>query len=333
MMEDLEEKPPEFTYGDGSGFINVYLPRMDGTLADMRNVSPPSPVFTLENIYKFSDQVMHDRQLFLNRKAYLTRYLPRRDNSSNEIQKKEKTKSAPVLISDREERESELPAINVVKLSLDASRGPVHSPRDRRFNERLSAYVTRKKKIQSTDDDQHKENTKDSDTSENVTSDTKKLNERANKLLGKPPLNTDAVLRKPRMRKGLMFFNRNSTNLDKNFFSRSATYLDKTLLPRLNSPVKVQSQPTTLTLNTERTMWFPDSIISGAHLKFSAGGRLPTRPSSKPNKIWRQSTDNMSTTSSARGTKTIEKIMSTNYGFYETIQTATSKNSCLNCNM
>lgn len=54
-------------YARSDTYINVYLPREDGD--DPRTfVEESSPVFSTEEIYKFSDEIVKDRKLFLGKK-------------------------------------------------------------------------------------------------------------------------------------------------------------------------------------------------------------------------------------------------------------------------
>lgn len=247
----------EFNYGNG--FINVFIPRADGTIVDPRKFHPPSPVFTLEHIYKFSEEVKRDRHLFLDRKSYFHGLY----GGSLEQLNEDDPKSGEQL-QNAKEKESNAP-MSVVKLSVDASTKAIPRIRDKRFNERLSAYVKKKAAGERME------------TADHSVKETKTLAEKTNHLLQKSPIQ-DLTPRRPKIRRGLTF---HTALLSRN---------DMLRLPRLSSSTpSLSKQNTMLTLNTERTMWFPDDVIDKTYNKFGLG-RQPIRPSSKPNGVWRQST-------------------------------------------
>lgn len=245
----------EFDYG--SGYINVFIPRADGTIVDPRKFHPPSPIFTIEQIYKFSDDVKKDRHLFSHRKPYFHSFY---EGSPEQMKDDASRNSEPTTFGSEKENNA---SVNVVKLSVDASTKAIPRIRDKRFNERLSAYVRKKAEKTETTDHSVKE--------------SKTLAEKTNNILLKSPTH-DLTPRRPKIRRGLTFH------------TAPPTRMDTIRLPRLNSSTPTFSkQSTMLTLNTERTMWFPDYVIDKTYQKFGFG-RHPIRPSSKPNKIWRQST-------------------------------------------
>lgn len=247
----------EFDYGNG--FINVFIPRADGTIVDPRKFHPPSPVFTLEHIYKFSEEVKNDRHLFLERKPYFQGLY-----GENLEQMKESVSKKGDKMQNEIEKESNTP-VSVVKLSVDASTKAIPRLRDKRFNERLSAYV-RKKAV-----------SEKIETNDHSNKESKTLAEKTSTLLQKSPIQ-DLTPRRPKIRRGLTF---HTTLPSKNDMFR---------LPRLSSSTpSFSKQNTMLTLNTEKTMWFPDDVINKTYQKFGYG-RQPLRPSSKPSNIWRQST-------------------------------------------
>jgi len=240
----------------GQSHINVYLPREQ----PYKEVPPPSPVFDLDNIYKFSDEVQKDRHLFnFGRKAFLHLYSKHNSMSNDKNNSK----------SSEEEKEDDFSEINVVRLRLDSAKSDTTSYRSSRmrFNERLSAYVTTKKKVQS------------NQTSERTLNTPRKVkkhkeDEKETFLLPKAwdtaQSRTTTATRK--VRKGFRYRTAKSSTTG-------------SPLPPLGPHQRSISKRDNL--NTERTMWFPDAA-SPINTQYS---RLPTRPSSKPHKIWRQSSD------------------------------------------
>ncbi|XP_062583091.1 uncharacterized protein LOC134244861 [Saccostrea cucullata] len=247
----------EFDYGNG--YINVFIPRADGTIVDPRKFPPPSPVFTLEHIYKFSEDVKRDRHLFLDRKPYFHGFF----GESLEQLRDDVSRGGD---SNQNSIERDNNAnVNVVKLSIDASTKAIPRIRDKRFNERLSAYVRKNAAVEK------------AETTDHSVKESKTLAEKANNILQKSPTQ-NLTPRRPKIRRGLTFH------------TVSPTKMSTVQLPRLNaSTPSFSKQNTMLTLNTERTMWFPDYVIEKTYNKFGLG-RPPIRPSSKPSKIWRQST-------------------------------------------
>lgn len=232
----------------GQGYINVYLPREDGNFIP-RHVPPPSPVFDVDTVYKFSDQVHHDRHLFLStKKGYFRNYADDEDVDS---------------LSNRSSlADSGYQSINVVKLNVDASAKSNNGIRGSRrpLNERLSAYVQKRKQPQ-----KEPERTLTSPSGRSVTSETGSTSSTPKpKLLG-------LGLRRS---KTISFHNGNF---------KSGDSIEK--LPQLG-PSKTFTRDST-NLRRQNTL-----LVSGGGFKMPKSlTSLPLRAQSKPVNIYRQSTD------------------------------------------
>ena len=161
-------------------YINVYIPREDGN--DPRKLVPlNSPMFGQEKIYKFSEQVKKDRKLFLGKKQlslYELYYkskegLGENEASDNEEEEtgnsdkgeEEETEARPGPENEHEDKHicttdtyvkesiSHGMGSNVNKVSLSLDSQPKYKESEvkklkklKRFNEPLNSYVSNKKK-------------------------------------------------------------------------------------------------------------------------------------------------------------------------------------------
>ena len=138
-------------------YINVYIPREDG--GDPRKLIPlTSPVFDMTKIYKFSEEVKKDRQLFLGKKQvslYDLYYKVSKEHTENKTKKMEKEDVSSSEDEGEEEEEGEehhhcdtIDTPNAVKkVSLSLESKVKKSRKPRRFNEPLDSYVAKQKKI------------------------------------------------------------------------------------------------------------------------------------------------------------------------------------------
>ncbi|OWF37803.1 hypothetical protein KP79_PYT06002 [Mizuhopecten yessoensis] len=268
MSEELEER--EYSPRFGQSYINVYLPREEDTGLINKHVPPPSPVFTMSNIYKFSDDVIKDRHLFLGKKAFYHRYVKgeqRRHGHGGSAQPVQPGGTSPD--PSEEEKDDECMNVNVVRLALNASsKEDVDRKAKQRFNERLSAYVTTQKKIKSAQNQNSLDGSKTPGAS-STTTDTEQENMSFQTIL---PLTNPNSPRRPR--RELSFRTVSCTNIT---------------TPRLPTLERAKTYTVEGYLK-ERAMWFPETASWGST---SAPGqsRMPIRPSSKPHNIWRQSTE------------------------------------------
>lgn len=254
----------EYSPRYGQSFINVYLPREEDL---NRQVPPPSPVFSMSNIYKFSDDVIKDRHLFLGKKAFYHRYVKgeqRRHGNGRVTQSSVRESPEP-----SETEENDCMNINVVRLALNASSTEeAERKAKQRFNERLSAYVATQKKIKSAQNQTSLEPPKTSGTLPSKT-DTEQENTSFQTIV---PLSTPTSPRRPRR--------------EMSFRTVSCANITTPRLPSLER-AKTYTMEGYL---KERTMWFPETASWGS-TSAPGQGRMPTRPSSKPHNIWRQSTE------------------------------------------
>lgn len=144
-------------------YINVYLPRVDGE--DPRDFARPnSPLFESDHVYKFSDEIVKDRKLFLGRKqlSLYEIYYKDNPNGANDIKDKRHVNESVEIEEIEDENDSqqdgrdrcgdthiELPSIKRVSLSLESQ--ILRAKRDsnlKRFNEPLNSYVTNRKRVQ-----------------------------------------------------------------------------------------------------------------------------------------------------------------------------------------
>lgn len=248
IEKNMEREKTEINYGNG--FINVYLPREDGI--NHGDVAAPSPIFTLDNIYKFSDQVLNDRHLFIGKKTIHHTKFDYDDLDSSVL-----NSGRSSALGDKDSN------IKTIKLSLDASQPGRNIRNRRRFNERLSAYVSNNRKP--SDNVKLKEYSKSARTPRSVR-DVKVEKPKKNLLT--------PVLKLGKPGRGASFEN--------------AVKSDSVELPPL------QTSRTSLTrqksyFGKEDTFWFPSSALRGIEQKPLK--HLPMRPSSRQFNVWRQSTE------------------------------------------
>lgn len=255
----MERQNTELNYGNG--FINVYLPREDGFKHS--ELVAPSPIFTVDSIYKFSDQVLNDRHLFLGKKTLHHTHFDGDDADSTGINSGRS--------SAFDERDSSL---KTVKLSLDASQQGIRYRNNRRFNERLSAYIPNSKK--SNEVLKVKKQSKSATTprlvnESNIRSNvTPRASTRGDS--GSKRNNHIPVLRLGTPRRGLSVEKALSSNTEG--------------LPPLSPQRSVTRQNSYFV--KDEALWFPGSALRGIDTKPST---VPLRPSSRQFNIWRQSTE------------------------------------------
>lgn len=127
-------------------YINVYLPRVDGE--DPRKwARPSSPVFHEEEVYKFSDEIVKDRKLFLDKKQMSLYEIYYKDDQDPENHSSGEVTSAEEAGQDatesdnateraqRIQRFSKLPRVAKVSISLDQKLRRNHGGHLHRFNE------------------------------------------------------------------------------------------------------------------------------------------------------------------------------------------------------
>ena len=298
-------------------YINVYIPREDG--GDPRRLLPLNyPVFDRAKIYKFSEEVKKDRKLFLGKKQlslyemyYKSNRGLRDDTQDNENKENETTKEETENSSSEEEDEVEhhyhhgdnlnmSAPVKKVSLSLDSKLRKSKTPR--RFNETLNKYVTNKTKNM----------TSRLDAAQNIerqvsSVDLLKLDRQSTVYDNQSRQNTfydnierqrtlvDIRERQPtfhdsRDRQQLYSETRQKTFYDspyrlsafpasnKSFSSTEASVGRSMGLPPINLGYHTTRSPV------------PYSNFHASASK-SAPKRIPLRPSSRPQKIWRQTTD------------------------------------------
>lgn len=144
-------------YARSDTYINVYLPREDGD--DPRTfIQENSPVFSSEEIYKFSDEIVKDRKLFLGKKQtslYEIYYKDSRDcfdsvenadiapykketkvNRNHEHENKHKHRK------NRGPDPFKFPRVSKLSISLDNKLRRAEGTQVTRFNEPASMYGT-----------------------------------------------------------------------------------------------------------------------------------------------------------------------------------------------
>lgn len=260
MVKVMERQKTELNYGNG--FINVYLPREDGF--DQTDLVAPSPIFTVDSIYKFSDQVLNDRHLFLGKKTLHHTQFDADDADSTGMN----SGRSSVL----DERDGNL---KTVKLSLDASQQGVNYRSRRRFNERLSAYVPNIRKTNETF--KVKKYSKSATTPRSVGDYTSRSNITPRASTRGDPGFAKRNYQTPVLRLGTP---RRGTSVEKALNSNTEG------LPPL-SPLRTVTRQKSYFVKDE-TLWFPGSALKGIDTKPNT---LPLRPSSRQYNVWRQSTE------------------------------------------
>lgn len=308
----------EINLNFGQSYINIYIPR-DGDHATgqaQRNAPPPSPVLELDDgVYKFSEEVVKDRHMFLGRKPFYHRYSVR--------QQKYKKNSASKINSEnmKEDNDDEHVSINVVKLAFDDKTLRLnpktkikHNGNSHRFNERLSAYVTSRKKIQSANSPERERTmimsprsprlvqtprsigSRRSRRNENISTNTDSDAESIRNLHRVQPPQSPAETPIPqtpapttapssrRSRRQLTF------DLNINTLSPAPSNYNTSFTPILRK----SATPGKDAFRPDR-MWLPEntstSLLTRVMSRNSQYGNLPSRPSSKAHQIWRQSSD------------------------------------------
>ena len=253
-------------------YINVYLPRMDG-VDPRRYTTTSSPLFNSDSIYKFSDQIVKDRKLFIDKKQmslYEIYYKDSKGNGQRVFREGSKGEFEPrdskdsendgegLMLHRRNElqtyQNNALPRVNNVRLALDrqlrrAKRTPIT-----RFNESASSDGPIRY--------QHVETSRDVDsqmTSFEITT------RKSGRLVTKGAARTRAI-----------------SKLFKKAQSAPSTCTDLRQIRVLGLP-PVNRSSNSANVSGE----FNDVFKAQA----SQGRSLPLRPSSKPNQIWRQSTN------------------------------------------
>lgn len=289
-------------------YINVYLPREDG--GDPRKLVPlNSPMFDKEKIYKFSEQVVKDRKLFLGKKQvslYELYYKDKKVPSTDEVKASASEEEKIVTSEDEEEidhgdnsenkeiTDTKAP-VKRVSLSLDSK---VRKLRQlKRFNEPLNPYVTNKKKAMLI---------KKLDSEESETTDVTRLD----RFKGEP----QPIFHDSRERQRTFYFNsreRQRTFLDNQerqqtihyYRGREETFYNTRQKPFLDNTFKLQAFPkpkksmSAIETRTFRSLGLPpinrtQSAAFNSNKQLTAVSKpMPLRPSSKPQKIWRQSTE------------------------------------------
>ncbi|KAK3612413.1 hypothetical protein CHS0354_032013 [Potamilus streckersoni] len=123
-------------------YINVYLPRSDGLVNIKRNDPPSSPTFGPSGFYRFSEEIIKDRPLFLGSKTMSLYQMFPCHNSPTEMDSSERH------LSPSGDQESViLPAMKTINLSINSGdKGARRSLK--RFNEPLNTYITNIKRTQ-----------------------------------------------------------------------------------------------------------------------------------------------------------------------------------------
>lgn len=262
----------------GQSYINVYLPREEDSNLPDRNVPPPSPVFSVSSIYKFSDDVIKDRHLFLGRKAFYHRYVKGEERRHGRGGNAAPVPTSPIL-SD-EDRDDDYMAINVVRLALDSSNNDSkESNAKMRFNERLSSYVANQKKIKSAQNHTGMEGSKTPRAS-STNNDAEPEPNSFQTVVSLPNPNS------PRRTKRELSFKTVSTHIT----TPKLPSLDRAKTYDVERSYHREMSVWFPEMGKERTFWTPETAAWYPTCAF-AHGRMPTRPSPKPHKIWRQSTE------------------------------------------
>lgn len=245
-------------------YINVYLPRVDCT-DPRRYTQPSSPVFNGAGIYKFSDQIVKDRKLFIDKKHTSLYDIYYKDSKENgrQIQRQdyfqtEETDNDTECDQDgniprRQESHANdvvLPRVNNVRLSLDRQLRRAKRTSKTRFNESVATQGSNRYV--------HTSHNADADTT------SFEINtRRSGRLVTKGAARTRAI-----------------SKLFKKAQSAPTSDLRQ---------VRILGLPPVSRSNTSVHMSSENSAESKTQTPL--GRSLPLRPSSKPNKIWRQSTN------------------------------------------
>ncbi|KAL3876468.1 hypothetical protein ACJMK2_034311 [Sinanodonta woodiana] len=123
-------------------YINVYLPRSDGLVNIKRNDPPSSPTFGQSGFYRFSEEIMKDRPLFLGSKTMSFYQMFSSQNSPTEMDSSEAYFSPPL-----DQESVILPAMKTINLSIHSGEKGTRRPL-KRFNEPLNTYITNIKRAQ-----------------------------------------------------------------------------------------------------------------------------------------------------------------------------------------
>lgn len=268
MEIKMEREKTEINYGDG--FINVYLPREDGF--DHGNLVAPSPIFTVDSLYKFSDQVLNDRHLFLGKKTIHHTHFDFDDVDSNGL-----NSGRSSVLGEKDSN------VKTIKLSLDASQQGVNIRHRRRFNERLSAYVSNNRKYNETV--KIKQYSKSATNPRNVREvRSKGMRESVSRgVRESSPRSIKDISNKPRKNLITPVLTLGTPRRGVSF--EKALKSDAIGLPPLNKTRTMTRQKSCF--GKEDTFWFPSSALRGIEPKH---GHATVRPSSRQFKVWRQST-------------------------------------------
>ncbi|KAH3872183.1 hypothetical protein DPMN_035398 [Dreissena polymorpha] len=248
-------------------YINVYLPREDG--GDPRRYAQSnSPLFDAECVYKFSDEIVKDRKLFLGKKhmsLYEIYYKDGRDvngkpgtpempgDGDTNDEKQEPEGQFVRRVQEKSARHSErtiqLPRVNKISISLEKKLRRLQNNHASRFNEPVSPWTSTGRVRGSNEG-----------TLDRQLTQTEVARVKTNKQLARGLTHTQ--------------------NISRLFKSAPASETRQ---------VRILGLPP-INRASAGGHGSPDMIT--ARLSLAATG--PIRPSSKPNKIWRQSTDLMS---------------------------------------
>lgn len=144
-------------FGRSDTYINVYLPREDGD-DPRRYARPSSPVFCSDEIYKFSDEIVKDRKLFLGKKQMSLYEIYYKDSgkegedNSMEISSDNEEESEPFETGKRnmqfyKEKNTdhfEFPRVSKLSISLDNRLRQAQRTNMSRFNEPVQSFGKQK---------------------------------------------------------------------------------------------------------------------------------------------------------------------------------------------
>lgn len=252
-------------------YINVYLPREDGS-DPRRYAQSNSPVFSGSGVYKFSDQIVKDRKLFIDKKnmsLYDAYYKDCKENRNracadgNHGNDEDRTlaENDDEVIDERDynrrldsyhgtQRSNEIlhfPSVNNVRLSPDRLLRRARCTPISRFNEPPTAPGSSKYHRTHTNEDNQ------------VTS--FEISRKGGRLVTKGAARTRALAK-----------------LFKKAQSAPTTDLRQ---------VRILGLPPITRTNTSVSSDISETI----NAQLAQGRTLPLRPSSKPNKIWRQTSN------------------------------------------
>lgn len=258
------------SFGRSDTYINVYLPREDG-VDPRKYAQPSSPVFNSEEVYKFSDEIVKDRKLFLGKKQmslYEIYYKDGKESGDNSIENDENSENIDETddhdtVHEHRYRKSkiELPRVSKLSISLD---NRIRRPKQTsltRFNEPVYSYGTHK-------------GYGNAKYNPNQSLERQVTSYNYMQLANRRRVTNDTI--------------RNSRDKMQNI---SRLFKKAQSAPSEVRQVRSLGLPPVSRSNTSLTTLFPEITPNPSRAPTTASKIRPIRPSSKPHRVWQQTTN------------------------------------------